>query len=654
MRIICIFFLLAAVSPVLAQSEFALYRMNGNLAQANLINPAFAPNNKVVIGLPVISSLYGSVSNAGIAFRDVFRNSETNMLQVDTASLFTKLKATQRMQLKESIQLFYFGLRGKRSYFSLGIHQVSETRLNYPGDLIGWAIRGPGDSHYAGKSLDIGNFYGRSIAYNKVSINYARDITSKLRVGARFNYLLGVAAGQTTKGDGTLSISTDSVSINTGALQAQTAGVDFFRQSSLGVKDYTSYLLHPGNTGMSWDFGGTYELTERLTLSAAVNDLGYINWKNYTRSYDVDPIHYTFRGFDLLDYLNSSSGQKFIENQVDSVKNLAKSRETQGGTFKTSLVGKVYAGINFKILKVNNFSALVYFDMFHARIDPAVSLGYNIQLGRLLNTTVGLTYQDGKINNVSAGIALKLLNLQIYAASDRANSFLYPARASRADVHTGINLVFGKAKKNKDHDDDKDKESKEDKQEPKKEEVKPLPQNQPQETQQPVSADTVAQVTEPPLAPSREDTARVVPQDIQPQVTSSEAPVNKETVTTNEPAPPPVAQKETAPAKEEEPVMVRAVRDHEVVKKGTHPDELAEAHYVIVGTFKQKGNAQQYSNRLRAAGHNSAFGFITMKQVYYVYVYKSASLETARLTRDQFRKLSDFQFSQSWVLSVEK
>jgi cell division protein FtsN len=247
-----------------------------------------------------------------------------------------------------------------------------------------------------------------------------------------------------------------------------------------------------------------------------------------------------------------------------------------------------------------------------------------------------------------------LLNLQIYAASDRANSFLYPARASRADVHTGINLVFGKAKKNKDHGDDKDNESKEEKQEPKKEEVKPLPENQSQETKQPVSADTVAQVNEPPpLAPSREDTARVVPQDVQPQVTSSETPANKETVTTNEPPLPPVVQKETPPAAEE-PVMVRAVRNHEVVKKGTHPDELEEAHYVIVGTFRQKGNAQQYSNRLRDAGHNSAYGFITVKQVYYVYVYKSASLETARLSRDQFRKLSDFQFSQSWVLSVEK
>src|SRR5690606_29489469 len=93
---------------------------------------------------------------------------------------------------------FYFGLRGSKSYFSLGVHQVFETRFHYPGDIIGWATRGPASQHYAGKSLDVDRFYGRGMAYNKVSVNYTRDITRRFRAGVRFNYLLGVAAGATT------------------------------------------------------------------------------------------------------------------------------------------------------------------------------------------------------------------------------------------------------------------------------------------------------------------------------------------------------------------------------------------------------------------------------------------------------------------------
>jgi hypothetical protein len=635
MRTLLTFFLVVVfVAQASAQSEFSLYRMNGNLPQANLINPAFYPNYKVVIGLPIISSIYASANNGGMAFRDIFKNSETDSLAVDTTSLFTKLKATNRMQYKESIQLFYFGLRGKRSYFSFAIHQVLEMRLNYPGDVVGWAIRGPGDPHYAGKPLDFGKFYGRGMAYNKVSINYAHTITSKLTVGARFNYLLGVAAGQSSKVSGSLTMNTDSVSINTGTLLAQTAGLDFFNRSNLGIIDYKSYLLGTKNKGMAWDFGATYNLTNNVTFSAAVNDLGFISWKDYTHSYEVNPIKYTFKGFDMLDYLNKSSGQKFLQGQVDSLQNLAKVTETKGGSFKTSLVGKFYGGVNFKVLGINNFSALLYVDLFQKRVSPALSLGYNLQIGRLLNTTLGITYQDGKINNIGAGIALKLLNFQIYSTSDRANSFLYPARASRGDVHTGINLVFGRAKKKSKDNSDKEEEKKE-------------PE---------AKKDSVSAVKEPIIEPVKTDTATVQP-DIQRVEEGSNVQLALiPAVVKDEPV---VTQPQSEPVvnipQEEAAVQPEVVSEpkHEIVRKGNHRDELSVSNYVIVGAFRMKVNAQQYSKMLKREGFENSFGFVTEKNIYYVFVYKSPALEETRKERDRFREMSNFQFPQSWVLTVE-
>ena len=54
MRIALLLFGLIATLPAWAQPEFSLYRFNVSLPQANLLNPAFYPNHKVVIGLPVI------------------------------------------------------------------------------------------------------------------------------------------------------------------------------------------------------------------------------------------------------------------------------------------------------------------------------------------------------------------------------------------------------------------------------------------------------------------------------------------------------------------------------------------------------------------------------------------------------------------------
>src|SRR5687767_6818731 len=116
-RILLIFCGLMIVLQGVAQTEFSLYRLNGNLAQSNQINAAFSPNNKVTIGLPVISSIYASVDNDGISFQDLFSNSESSdSLEVDTVSLFNKLRDTNRIKFKQAIQLFYFGYRTKRSY----------------------------------------------------------------------------------------------------------------------------------------------------------------------------------------------------------------------------------------------------------------------------------------------------------------------------------------------------------------------------------------------------------------------------------------------------------------------------------------------------------------------------------------------------------
>lgn len=640
MRICLIFLALLLVIAGHAQTEFSMYRLNGNLPQANMINPAFAPNSKVIIGLPVISSIHLSANSDGISFRDLFKSSEgTDSLKLDTLSLFSKLKPSNGIHAREAVQLFYFGLRGKRSYFSFGIHQVMEMRFHYPGDLVGWALRGPGDHHYSGKPLDFGNFYGRSIAYNKASVSYARDITSKLRVGVRFNYLLGVATAETTKVKGTLTMGIDSVSLNTGTMQFQTGGVDFFDQDNLSASDYKNYFLNTKNKGIALDFGATYNLTDNLTLSAAVNDLGHISWKEYTRSYEVAPVNYTFRGFDLLDYLNQSSGEQFLEAELDSLENLFSSTETTGNKFKTSLIGKFYAGANFRILRVNNFSALFYLDMFQKKIKPAISLGYNLQLGRLLNTTVGITYQNGKINNVGAGIALKLTHLQFYATSDRANSFIYPARASRVDAHIGMNLVFGKPKKKNNTADKKEEpEETEPVQEKKDTTFTPQPVIETQPDTAQTRVDTVPTVTE--------EAVSAAPVVLEPEIKLAqtiEEPIHEE---------PPQAVE--TPAVVEEPIVQMEELRHETVKRGNHPDELLMSHYVIVGAFRSKENAKNYSNQLFDEGYANKYGFVTEKNVYYVYVFASSTVEETREVRDRFRKLNAFQFAESWVLSVEQ
>jgi hypothetical protein len=319
----------------------------------------------------------------------------------------------------------------------------------------------------------------------------------------------------------------------------------------------------------------------------------------------LNDVNYSFKGFNLLDYFNQQNG-KFLKKEADSLKNLYTFSEKKGDAFRTSLIGKFYAGVNYRILKINNLSALVYVDLFKGKIDPAVSIAYNMQLGRTLNAVVSAAYRDGKFNNFGAGIAIRLFHIQVYATSDRANSYFYPSRAGSLDGHVGMNLVFGKPKK---------------KEKPKKEEVK-------QDTVREIKPDSVVR-----KETVEKDSITTAPVEITPKQDSAQL----------LPAAPPIVK----------PIAIPPPKDQSF-KRGDHPDEFPSGHYVIVGAFRNKQNAAVHNEVLRREGYQSNYAFLSPKLLYYVYIFRSdTDLEAARAERNRIRAIQKHEFPQAWVLTVE-
>jgi hypothetical protein len=638
MRIL-LFFLLC-FHATFGQTEFSLYRLHNTLPQSNMLNPAFAPRWKLVIGLPVISSTRVSADMDGVAFADLFNSSGTESLSLDTLLIPDQMKEVQFVRMNQSIQLFYLGKTFGKSYVSLALHEVSELRMTYPGDLVGWAIRGPGDPQYVGRPLDLGSFYGKGMAYNKTSISLGRSFGDRLRLGARFSYLLGLGTVESTKLSGQLYVGIDSVTVQTGEIEVNTAGIDFFTSGGRKAEDYINYFVKTGNKGVAWDFGATYQITKRLSVSAAVNDIGAIAWRDYTKSYHLDPVTYTFKGIDFLDYLGNG-GQVNVDDELDSLRGLFTPTETVGESFTSPLIGKAYIGANYHVLGINNLSALVYFDLFQDKLNPALSLGYTMQLGRMLNATIGATFQNRKIDNVGLGLALRLFKFQVFATTDRAQSILFPARASRADIHAGLNLVFGKPPKEELPENAKKDEPKEKKNEPEEQKVEAEEKKvEPEKvTEEAVAVTAVAAVV--PSLVKKDSVIRDTPKE-------EAAPIVTPVVTQPE-----VKQEMPPPVAKQEPIDQKPAEErHEIVTQGVHRDELPVSHFVVVGTFVQRDNAERYSRELRQRGFDNKFGYASEKSVYYVYVYRSKDLNETRGIRDRFRKKGDLQLPSSWVLSV--
>ncbi len=96
---------------------------------------------------------------------------------------------------------------------------------------------------------------------------------------------------------------------------------------------------------------------------------------------------------------------------------------------------------------------------------------------------------------------------------------------------------------------------------------------------------------------------------------------------------------------------IQAQATHVTVKRGPHPNELEVGHFVIVGAFKVRANAEKYKSRLMEMSFVADFGHLTEKGLWYVYISRTDDIDLARTNRDKYRKMSIFK--DAWLLSVE-
>jgi len=641
-KLSALIFLIALSHLSFSQGELALYQLHKSLPQANNLNPAFQPEHKVVIGFPVISSVRAFVDNDGLSFNDYFIYDDNDNLVLDTLGLPNKVGDVQNFGVAADIGLFYFGLRGKRSFFTFTINEVNDYKINYPGNLIRWAIQGPADPRIQGDNLALDGFGMKALSYYEVGLGYSREINSQLTLGLRLKYLQGLGTIDTEKVSGSVHIGSDSVTVVSGDILVNTAGISFAEEDD---PDYSDYFLSNGNRGAAIDIGGSYNLTDKINLSASVKDIGFIKWSDYTRSYEVDPARYSYTGFDLLDLVNKTSDDEFLQAELDSIENLYDVREVDETSFTTMLRPKTYLGANYKLGKKHNAGALVYFDFFKGDINPSIALSYNLKLGRIFNIAVNTAFVNGTFTGIGAGFTLKLTGMQVYASSDQVRSAFYPSRASIVEAHTGINMVFGRVKEREKAVEEEEDEMEEVEEEMTEEEFLE------QLDEQTIEEDSISTPVD--TTQTEEPVVEEEPEPIIEEKLPTQADTLISTDTVSQQAPPAPQEEIVEEEPEELTEVYDKVNERTIIDQGNHPDELAPGHYVIVGVFGVKENATDYTKKLNAAGYQSQAGFVSKRGAYYIYVAKSAvNLKEIRETRDRFRQIEQFQFPKAWVLTM--
>ncbi len=448
-----------------AQVTNTLFFMQG-VPQSNRVNPAYQPDCKFYIGIPLLSPARTAVSTSSLAWEDIIYH---NPMQADSLITFlhplgnkeaflNKLKPVNLITSDLGTALISAGFRSKVGYFSLDVSSRWDGNMYIPGDLAQLLVSGARD----GEVYKLDGVGADLMAFDEISVGWSGEILDNLTIGARAKVLFGIG-NISTKSSG-LSLMTSQENWNLQSNMQFNISVPFAEvayddegniedvviDEALDNPNFSTvskYMFNGQNLGFGLDFGANYHPLEALQISVSVLDLGYIRWKDEVHQVeykaDYDFLGLEFNPFDLsedysfADFLDSSTSQL-----ADSLSNFLEF--TPGVVYSKRLNTKLFVGVSYDVTPSVNFGLLSRTDFLSGIITEQVTASANFKVARVLNFTLSYSYMNSYFKNIGAGLSINAGPVNLYLISDNAvNVLFWPEQSRSANLWFGFNLLFG-------------------------------------------------------------------------------------------------------------------------------------------------------------------------------------------------------------------
>jgi hypothetical protein len=418
-------FLMLAFSALgytsMAQSNMTLYNMEP-IPQRLSLNPALAPDCKWYLGTPGISSTDFSFESNALDFKSLSNafipKAGTDSFVFDITKLSSILDKETYVSLGINQEWINFGFRINKSMFTFGVTEKVKTRIGIPNDLFKLVFEGNGGSNLGYNfnfniALDVLHTREYSLGYNRSMLD------DKLKIGGRLKYVQGFNVIDTKKNDIVFRTDPNSFAYKVTADIEVNSSSPVFADSA-ARSDVVKLITTPGGEGFGIDLGASYDLTDRIVLTASVVDVGRIKWTNNVRDIkSKNPgASFEYRGIDIREYTgDSTSGGRGFEALADTLLDVF-ALDTSHTSFSTGLLGEFYVGGNFKLNDRHNLGLLLNGSFYNKKFYPSMTLSMNSELGRILAVSASYTMMRGSFTNFGLGLGFNFGPEQFYLVSD--------------------------------------------------------------------------------------------------------------------------------------------------------------------------------------------------------------------------------------------
>lgn len=425
---------------------------NRHLTQSANINPAFLPQYKLSLGVGTGFEAYHPGFNV-----NTFFNSATDATTT-IRNIINDPKVNLGVSFDNRTELFQFGFKGKRSYFSFNSSNQTLGQINIPKDALGLAMFG--NQEYFGKRANFDLSGTEFMSYIENKISYGRAINNKLNVGISYSSIMGIAHANLKTAYAYLETDTNNTTIYQmkmgGAFDAQTSlmGLSVMKalndstyDAQAAVEDAISNNPFSSNRGSALGFGFVYRANQKIQISGAMSNIGKITWNLGAESHQMADNSWTFTGLDTS-ITNDIKNANIQDLLLDSLAQAFDINSTQLASYQTKLHSRYTLGLEY-YLSPRTYFQLVYGGGYGVKGNKSfTSINAHKELGEWVDLRLSYTLYDfsNAQHNVGVGVSLNLGPIQPWISLNNVSGLMAFNNSHFQSVRFGLNINIGQRK----------------------------------------------------------------------------------------------------------------------------------------------------------------------------------------------------------------
>lgn len=252
------------------------------------LNPAFG-NSRGFVSMPGIGNLNAGV-NGNLNVDDVLYNINgrtTTFMNpgVKASDFLGNIADVSKLRVNTKIDIFSIGFKGFGGYNTINLNARADVGLNLPKSLFSLLKEGVSNQTY-----NIDGLAARGTAYAEFALGHSHNINKEWRIGITAKFLVGAGNIDARLHNANLTLGTDEWTVTSDAeINSSLKGLTYKTDiNNLTQHRYVNGAdvdgAGIGGYGFAVDLGVIYKPTlpvlRDFTFSAAVLDLGFINWNN--------------------------------------------------------------------------------------------------------------------------------------------------------------------------------------------------------------------------------------------------------------------------------------------------------------------------------------------------------------------------------------